>query len=72
MVRINLLKAKLLERDLKVEDLAPVLQKSVATVYRKLDDDGKNITVKEARQIGDFLQLTADEMGAIFFAPYVA
>jgi len=67
MVETRKLKGKLVELGLTIADLAKALGVSTGTVYRKLQDPDR-ITVRDVRAISQTLELSADEMQAIFFA----
>lgn len=72
MVNINKLKGKIVECGLNVTELAYKIGIDRTTLYRKINSDGKNITIKEADLIAKELRLTYDEVNAIFFSQYVA
>ena len=71
-VNVNLLKAKLVERGLNIADLAKMIAVDKATLYRKLQNNGAGISVKEANDIVKALKLTLQEAMGIFFAQHVA
>ena len=60
MVNIRKLKAKLVEKDISIIELANVLGIDKSTVYRKLNKSGENFTV------------TYDDINSIFFTDVVA
>lgn len=66
----RLLRAKLVEKDLSVDDLAEVIGKNRATLYRKLKSD--TLSNKEANAISKYLQLNHSEIMNIFFDDTVA
>lgn len=71
-IKVNLLKAKLVERELSVTNLAEMIGLDRATLYRKLQDGGYGITVGEANKIVSALNLSLTEAMEIFFAGNVA
>lgn len=71
-VNVNLLKAKLVERGINVSGLAKMIGLDKATLYRKLQNGGAGLLVREAKAIVQALQLSAQEATEIFFAHAVA
>lgn len=71
-VNVNLLKAKLVERGLNITSLAKMIAIDKATLYRKLQNNGAGLLVKEANDIVQALNLTVQEAMEIFFAQRVA
>ena len=65
MVNVNKLKGKIVECGLRIG-------KDRATLYRRLNSDGKDFTIEEADLIAKTLNLTYSEVNAIFFNQYVA
>ena len=72
MVNVNKLKGKIVECGLNVAELASRIGIDKATLYRKLNSDGKNLTIKDANLIAKELKLTRDEINEIFFDQKVA
>jgi|GEM_PF-212532 len=72
MVNINKLKGKIVECEMSIELLAKKIGIDKATIYRKLNANGENFTIREAGLIAKALELTRDEVNAIFFSQYVA
>lgn len=72
MVNINKLKGKIVENDLTIEKLADIIGINRSTIYRKLNHEGETFTIKEANLIARALNLTAEEVNAIFFSQVVA
>lgn len=72
MVNINKLKGKIVECGLSVTDLALKIGIDRATLYRKINSDGKNITIKDANLIAKELKLSREEVNEIFFDQSVA
>lgn len=71
MVNIRKLKAKLVEKDISIIELANVLGIDKSTVYRKLNKSGENFTVKDIGKISKALSLTYDDIKSIFFIDIV-
>ena len=71
-VNVNKLKGKIVEKGLSVSALAEKIGIDRATLYRKLENDGAGLLVKDANSIASALDLTYDEAMSIFFARYVA
>lgn len=72
MVNVNKLKGKIVECGLNVTELASKIGIDKATLYRKINSDGKNFTIEEADLISKELNLTFEEVNAIFFSQFVA
>ena len=72
MVNIRKLKAKLVEKDISIIELANILGIDKSTVYRKLNKAGENFTVKDVEKISKALSLTYDDINDIFFTNIVA
>lgn len=72
MVNIRKLKAKLVEKNISIIELANVLGIDKSTVYRKLNKSGENFTVKDVEKISKALSLTYDDINSIFFTDVVA
>jgi len=73
MVKVNKLKAKIVERDLSIQTVAKQLGMNRSTLYRKLKrGSGEAFTVGEVRKLSEILQLTPDEITEIFFSKDVA
>lgn len=72
MVNIRKLKAKLVEKDISIIELANILGIDKSTVYRKLNKCGENFTVKDVEKIAKALSLTYDDINHIFFTNVVA
>ena len=71
-VNVNRLKGKIVERGMSVAALADKIGIDRSTLYRKLENDGAGLLVKDANNIAYALQLSYDEAMSIFFARYVA
>lgn len=72
MVNINKLKGKIVERGLNISELAEKIGIDRATLYRKLGGNGESFSIRDADLISKALELSIDEVNAIFFAQYVA
>lgn len=73
MVKVNKLKAKVVERGLTVGEVAEQLGINRSTLYRKMrDQTGKSFTVKEVQHLSTILQLTTTEIQDIFYGGDVA
>ena len=55
------------KRGLKKEDLAKIIDKDRATIYRRFANKGDNFTVEEVQKIKEALELTDEEAISIFF-----
>ena len=72
MVNINKLKGKIVEKGLNVSKLAKLINVDTSTLYRKINNNGDTLTIKEADSIVKILNLSLDEANAIFFSQFVA
>lgn len=72
MVNINKLKGRIVECGMNVDALAEKIGIDRATLYRKMNSNGKQILIREADAIARELNLNSEEAIAIFFAQYVA
>ena len=72
MVNVNKLKGKIVENGMSVQELAELVNIDKATFYRKLNANGETFLIREADAISKALNLTMDEVTAIFFSQYVA
>jgi DNA-binding phage protein len=71
-VNLNKLRGKIVENELNVSKLATSLGIDRSTLYRKLNEEGDKLTIKEANQIVDILHLSKEEAMSIFFKHLVA
>ena len=67
MANVSMLRGKMIERNISVEELAEKLCVDKSTLYRRLDREGDTFTIKEASIIVRELHLTKEEAIAIFF-----
>lgn len=65
-MNVKKLKSKLVEKGMNVEQLAKKIGKDRSSLYRKLADT-KRMTIKDALDIKDVLDLTDTEARDIFF-----
>lgn len=72
MVSINKLRGKIVECGLTIETLADMMGINRSTLYRRLNAGGEKISIKEANQLKEILQLTSAEAAEIFFSSNVA
>lgn len=59
-------KAKLVEKDISIIELANALGIDKSTVYRKINKSRENFTVKDVEKISNVLSLTYDDINDIF------
>ena len=71
-INIQKLKGKIVELGLSIAEVAEKMEINKATLYRKLENGGATLTVKDANLLVKILDLTAEESMAIFFAQKVA
>ena len=72
VVNINKLRGKIVEHGYNVEKVADLMNIDRSTMYRKMEESGKNITIKDATILSQILHLTSDDVHAIFFDETVA
>jgi len=72
MTNINKLKGKIVEKGTNISELAKIIGMNKSTLYRKLKNDGEEISIKEASIIIKVLNLSLEEVNAIFFSNFVA
>lgn len=56
------------EKNVTKDDIAKVLGKDRATVYRRLAKNGEAFTVADVSKLATFLKLSLEEANSIFFA----
>lgn len=64
-MKLNKLKAKIVEMDMNVATLAELIEMDRATLYRKLND-AERFTVGDVRKMKKALQMTNEEACDIF------
>lgn len=72
MTNINKLRGKIIEAGTNVTKLANTIGMDKSTLYRKLKNNGEEISIKEASLIIEALDLNLEEINAIFFSNFVA
>jgi len=72
LVNIRKLRGKMVECDISIEGLASKIGIDRATLYRRLERNGKDFSISEVDTIVHVLNLSADEANAIFFSQFVA
>lgn len=71
-MNINKLKGKIVENGQTIESLAREMGIDRASLYRKLQNDGKTMLIRDANNIAEILHLSASDALAIFFNQTVA
>ncbi len=71
-INIQKLKGKIVENGLTIEALAKKIGIDRATMYRKLQNNGATLLVREANAIVSALNLSAEDALSIFFSQNVA
>lgn len=66
-MNVNKIRAKMLESNISVEQLAKMIGMNRATLYRKLREDGKTLSIAEATLMAKILKFSADDFNTIFF-----
>lgn len=66
MVDVNKLKGKIAEKRLNIPELSGRMGIDKATLYRKINNNGEQFSIKEADSIVKELGLTKEEAMAIF------
>lgn len=72
MVNLNKLKGRIIEKGLNITELAEKIGIDRSTLYRKFQNKGDTISIKEANLMVKVLDLTIDEANEIFFNNFVA
>lgn len=72
VVNVNMLKGKIIQSGRNITMLANEIGIDRATLYRRLQNGGKTMLVKDAKNIASVLGLTAEEVNSIFFNNIVA
>ena len=71
-ININRLKGKIVEKGMSISSMAEKMGIDRATLYRRLENSGSGLLVKDATLISEILDLTSSEALSIFFPRYVA
>ncbi len=71
-VNVNKLRGKIVENGLNMSTLAIKLEIDRSTLYRKINSEGDKLTIKEANEIVEILNLDSKEAMTIFFGHIVA
>lgn len=71
-VNVDKIHGRIRELKTNVVEVAGKMGIDKSTLYRKLANNGAGLTVKDAQQLVDILQLTDDDALQIFFAREVA
>jgi putative cro-like protein len=71
-MNVNKLKGKIVENGLNVSQLASSIGIDKTTLYRKLTSNGDTLTISEAEKIARTLNLSMEDVNAIFFTDFVA
>ena len=71
-MNVNKLRAKIVEKGLSIDIVAKEIGINRSSLYRKLNNAGETLTIKEANAIVKVLNITADEATDIFFGNTVA
>ena len=66
-VDIQKLKGRIVEKSKNVNEVAKEIGIDKSTLYRKIKSNGANLTIKEVTAIAKCLQLSYDDIKAIFF-----
>lgn len=66
-LKIQRLKGRAMEYRKPISTLAEKIGIDKSTLYRKLENGGDTITIKEARLIAKELEMNTDEINDIFF-----
>lgn len=72
MVNINKLRGKMVECGITVEELAKLMGIDRATLYRRFNSEGKELSIKEVDSIVRILKLSKKDANDIFFSQFVA
>lgn len=72
MVNTMKLKGKIVECGMSISGVAEAIGLDKSTLYRKLKDPDKKLTLGEVKTLMEHLHLSSEEADAIFFTKYVA
>lgn len=65
-MNVNKLKGKIVEKEMSITQLAKEIGIDRSSLYRKLNNEGDTLSIKEANRIVEILGLTREESIAIF------
>jgi len=71
-MNVNKLRAKIVEKGLSIELVAKEIGIDRSSLYRKLNNAGETLTIREANKIVETLEIQANEAVEIFFSDTVA
>lgn len=71
-MNVNKLRGKIVENGMSTGELAKRIGVDRSTLYRKMNNNGDGLTIKEVKLISEELNLSHDEAMAIFFNSFVA
>lgn len=63
---MDILRGKMAEKRVSVEDMAKAMGINASTFYRKMKSDGSTFTVGQMHQVVDILGLSSEEATSIF------
>lgn len=63
---MDILRGKMLEKHMNVEEMAKEIGIDTSTFYRKLKSNGMSFTVGQMHKIAEVLKLTPEEASSIF------
>lgn len=72
MVNVDKLKGRMVEKRINATDLAKKLEINRASFYKKMKASGVTFSLREIDLMAETLNLTAEDVIAIFFSQYVA
>lgn len=71
-MNVNKLKGKIVENGLSISEVAEMIGIDRSSLYRKLNNKGETLTIKEANYIVKVLKINPTEAVEIFFGNSVA
>lgn len=71
-MNVNKLKGRIVEKGLNIRIVAMKIGIDRSSLYRKLNNEGETLTIKEANKIVEILDLSPQEATDIFFGNNVA
>lgn len=70
MVDVNKLKGRIVEKGLNVAELAKLVGLDRATLYRKLNNGGETLLIKDVDSIIKILEIPGEDVDSIFFSQF--